>query len=517
MTEIDEEANSLLDSWKFVKDFLDQVKGRGDEGLSDKSREVIKSMNTDLEQFISNKKVNNPDTNKENMGSRQRKVEDDSMSDGSSDEQEETMTVRKDNKNVYKKTKKGFKLENNNECNTNSRKNKDTDDEITSLARVLERMDYRTVPELEKYSDNSGQDLIKYLDEFEDYCRQTFKGKTYLWIGELERHLTGRTAEAFKALRQFNDEYVVVKGKLVVWYKDETEVRKARSRQKFEQVTPKSGESIYIYSSRLENLYKTAYPRHDIQFSNTLLYKFKSTISKSVRDIINSQIMSAKLDDKKMTWATAQKCARVYDAEISMQKEESKDDEDKEIVINLSNEHTRKQSQPYNQNINVDKRHHNNNDQDNKYPVNYYQNSNNQNTIRPYQFPPRYINPAEQQRSQYQQRPRFNTPPPHSMSHRCQVCNRFGHSIEDCRTRLRSCFVCGDRNHFVRDCPNRNYNYYNPTQQQANEQKSGDQRYARAQSMSPRRQEGNKDRGRTSSQQRMRNGPAVQQVHSNLN
>ena len=101
-----------------------------------------------------------------------------------------------------------------------------------SMRKMLRNLDFCSVPQLETFNETSGQDLVKYLSKFEYYCQENFKGKRYLWVNELERHLSGRVLEALQSLHQFGDNYDEVKSKLLIWYKDEWEIRKAKARKK---------------------------------------------------------------------------------------------------------------------------------------------------------------------------------------------------------------------------------------------------------------------------------------------
>ena len=205
------------------------------------------------------------------------------------------------------------------------------------MIRLLKRLDTRGVPKLEVFDENSGQSLEKYLARFEDYCRGNFKGRRYLWIDELERHLTGRMLDNFRSLRNYDNNYSEVKRKMMSWYHEEEEVRRIRARGKFEKAKPKPGESMYIFSYRLENLYRLAFPNNDVRRSTTLIYRFKAAVNKPMRELLNSQIMSQKMHGKRMSWRLVQKCARVFEVDVNMQEERNSDgDRRKEVVINLS-------------------------------------------------------------------------------------------------------------------------------------------------------------------------------------
>ena len=50
--------------------------------------------------------------------------------------------------------------------------------------QILARLDNRKLPQQEKFDENSGEHFRLYLEKFESYCKQNFKGDTIFWIGE---------------------------------------------------------------------------------------------------------------------------------------------------------------------------------------------------------------------------------------------------------------------------------------------------------------------------------------------
>ena len=78
------------------------------------------------------------------------------------------------------------------------------------MAELLSKLDHRTAPELEPYREKSGQKLEVFLDQFEDYCKEHFKGNKYLWISELERKLNGKNAQRLSNL-DYNVSYTETK------------------------------------------------------------------------------------------------------------------------------------------------------------------------------------------------------------------------------------------------------------------------------------------------------------------
>lgn len=182
------------------------------------------------------------------------------------------------------------------------------------------------------------------MDKFDKYYKDNFKGERDFWIGELERHLSSKTLESFKSLRNLSDSYDDIKRKLLLaWYKDEKELSKGRMRQKFKNARPKQGESLFLFTNRLEGLFKLGYPKHDSNKSGTLISQFQMAVSRTIREMIKTQIMSLKMKDQNVQWKQIRKWARLMDLEIEKEKELNLGNDDdandtKEAVIHLGKE-----------------------------------------------------------------------------------------------------------------------------------------------------------------------------------
>ena len=74
-------------------------------------------------------------------------------------------------------------------------------------------------------------------------------------------------------------------------------------------------ESMLLYSNRLLTLFKLAFPKKSYKASDTLITKFRQTIPRDFKSIIDNQVYSYKLRDELITWEIIKKCARIYDAE----------------------------------------------------------------------------------------------------------------------------------------------------------------------------------------------------------
>lgn len=314
----DEEAEALEHNCSYFRDFIKDLKSRGDKGMSSQSKKIIKNMKKEMGEFLNSdeclpksevvaeklKFSSEPlgDTTKGAISktrSSRKSVEKDSSlsenSDGSSISSPSDVTGSEDSqkessddddlvadskakptpdKRKHKTKKHNKHNKQNKDCNNNKHTTSDED----KFALFLKRLDNRSIPKQEPFHDEAGQDLNRYLVRFEEYCTNTFKGNRYLWIVELERNLQGRVLEGFRSLRDYEDDYEDVKSKLLTWYTNNKELRRKKAKKRFQNARPKPKESMYLFSTRLEGLYKLAFPKHDITQSKTLLNQFKKVV-----------------------------------------------------------------------------------------------------------------------------------------------------------------------------------------------------------------------------------------------
>lgn len=489
----DEEA-VLKEHCKYFNKFIHQLKTRGTKGLSRDSLKAIKDMKLNMTSFLDDPEtlkeeapeiVTNTKTGAITKNSKKKTKQDrkevkqlSSESDiTEKDESEDNSSTCSPNGTISGNSNNSS--ESNSDSSSNKRKSKKkkktSRKKRDNLAEMLRKLDNRQVPKQEKFNEDDGQDLKKYLEKFDRYCIDNFKGDKDFWIGELERHLCGKTLENFKALKCYGDSYEVVKKKLISWYKDEKELRKNKYREKFKRAKPKSGETLFMFSNRLEGLFKLAYSKLNVETSNTLMAQFQASVSKRNRELIRTQIIAYKIKDKKMKWTALKKWARVVDVEREKEKQEGSTSSDietvkpKEIIINLSKIKKGKDSKSK-QIIDDD-------ETDTNNQINYSNQvvttTANQNEIRNQQ---KKFSQNVQKTNQYNYQPQKQTnqinpyqnnevkkffPNSYSQIKVCNICNRFGHIPKYCRLRLNTCFICGNENHFMRNCPK----YYKNTNQ----------------------------------------------------
>jgi hypothetical protein len=341
---------------------------------------------------------------------------------------------------------------------------------ITEFVEAMSRLDFRKV---EKFNDKYGSDLNKYLVRFENYCDNNFKGDRVWWIGELEKSLTGKMFEAFKVMRDRDDTYEAVKEKLLIWFKNSKDLRKKKDRDRFRNMQYNMGESLYLYSSRLEKQYKVAFPKHTVQTSKSLQDRFVTSLPKKIKEQVKSQIMGYKIGNKKVLWEIIQKWAQCFDVEKDKEKEDSsvvEVDSDEEIVINIGSNKQLGKVEELKPRVCVSERHVPgavgaeiaNGPNPNfgnvraqivpRYANNYYPVRPPMQFNFPQQAPRQFYN---RNRYSYAQDNRFPGPPPwfrQRFNVRCTYCERIGHIIEFCRSKYKLCYACGGTDHFYRDC-----------------------------------------------------------------
>jgi len=307
----EDEHQALLQGWEFVKNFLEQLKDRGDQGMSKESKDVVEEVDEHLRRYTS--KHIGKTTNSRGA--------------------EVTPTLKKETDHTEDESDSAS-----GSLRTTCEESGKSKEEV-KIGRKTRKDDYwKTLPPMECYDEMSGQGLEEYLVRFEEYCRESYRGGSFLWIAELEKMLSGRILEGMRSLRQPNEGYYDIKRKLLSWYSDEQEYRKKRAKLKFQKVQPKPNETMFIYSNRLESIFKMAYPKHKVHCSSTLITKFKESVPKKMTRMVNDQELNHKMKDQKLRWQTVQKCARLFDLDVTMSKKSSDDEisEPKEITINMN-------------------------------------------------------------------------------------------------------------------------------------------------------------------------------------
>lgn len=251
-TKDDEETISLKNTCTYFMEFLKKLNERGRIGLTTESKDVINEMKTNMSVFLSedkkkeemaaykskgaipkirNKKdkvvIKPEESSSESNSSMSSTSEFDAtnqsdLTDSSVSSEDHKIKRKVKRKRNNKKLQKQFCQSDEEEAGIDSRKKKGKNKAETDWSGFLKKLDTRQIPRLEPFSEETGQDLEKYLSRFENYCKENFRGQNYLWLGELERNLKGKTLEGFKLSRNYDDTYKEAKAKLLAWYRDNT-------------------------------------------------------------------------------------------------------------------------------------------------------------------------------------------------------------------------------------------------------------------------------------------------------
>ena len=279
-------------------------------------------------------------------------------------------------------------------------------------------------------------------------------------------------------MRDVNDTYLDVKEKLINWHKDMKDLRKKKNREVFDKAKYINGESYYLFSARLQRLYKNAYPKHKIETSSLLRDKFLKTVPKSIKSVISAQMVANKIKNKNITWSTIQKCTRFVDAQELEKSKVANDasddnssgsgsdnnnvlsnDKTKEIVINVGLQKIQKDAatQDYRSisdncerpRIFYARQNHDNYGYQNKN-INY----NNEAVYERNHGRRQYLQNQSQNRNSVSNRNNFVRPPKSLINRNivCNYCGRLGHKADKCRTRLNSCYICGIIGHYAYNC-----------------------------------------------------------------
>ena len=402
----DETLTELENRWENVKSFIDDLKNLRKQHMEPKLVHFLQEIDNYMEKYLEETEVVKPKrkvvTNEETM----KKCE--------SEPTEEEFDI---GDKVLEETVK----------------NKDAD----LMNVLLTKLDNRTVPCLEDFNDDGGMNLEQYIHKFESYCRENYKGGRDLWIGELEKRLSGKTLDGFRSVRQLSEGYETLRNKLLEWYDEEEEVRRKKAKKKFDNARMNNGESLTLYGNRLLTLFKRAFPGKRYEMSGTLIDKYRSTIPLSVKNLINSQILSYKLENRQITWTQIQKCARVCELESKEVYEDGEDDD--VVVINFSKDVRRKQrwcDDDYEERELDSYKPYRRNEEERKH---FGRNTN--------QFP--------------ENRERENVRAWRSTAvekETCTFCMKYGHTVKDCRNKDGSCYKCGTVGHFARQCRRGNGN-----------------------------------------------------------
>lgn len=291
-------------------------------------------------------------------------------------------------------------------------------DEFSKMLDAMSRMDTRPATSVEPFDEKAGINLRHYLEEFEVQCRLNFRSLPKFWIGELQTKLTGDALEAFRSVRTIDDTWESLKKKLVKWYETEKTGRKSKFKKEFMDVSLRKNESLYLLATRLEKVFKVAYPKKPASTSMTLIDRYMEIIPEETRGIFLSYVIQQRYKKSKPKWDKIKTLASYCTEDMTKRKPRPVTEE---VLINIGSDKTRNDT--------------------------FYEVSNDAKI----DSPPYVVQGQIQQPSGT---PLVPTPPSPLMrkNFQCSYCGRIGHLLVDCRIKNRTCFACGSTEHFIADC-----------------------------------------------------------------
>ena len=135
-------------------------------------------------------------------------------------------------------------------------------DNMRSIVRMLGR---NSCPKPEVYSLESGRSFSRFLQSFEAYCEGKYSSTHKdLWTSELGRLLEGEIKQVYEAWGGPEKKYRKMKSYLENWHSEAKERITSSRRSQYRNIKMLPGEGLRIFSTRLENLYRLAYPHRDL-------------------------------------------------------------------------------------------------------------------------------------------------------------------------------------------------------------------------------------------------------------
>lgn len=417
----DENIEALVHNCDGIVSFIETLNGQS-ENMSAEELSHIEKLKLSMRKFLDNDgKGNNRELEKENK---------DVYKTGARPKTKEKLWAIKSEDTERSSESSG------DESGADERTNKGKRDrKVKDLVEVLNNLDTRKVLRMSKFDEKGEENLEDYLEKFEYFCLNNYKGSEDYWIEELESQLAGRLLDGMKSLKCYTRTYKELKEKLIILYNDQREIRNQKNKKRFKNAQMKQNEQLYLFTTRLEGLYKTAYPKHSVNKSKTLFNKLKESLPSKSREALNTQIMTINLHGRKIdcNWNFIQNWARLADMENENENscDESEIKKSREITINLSSSKTKGQSVDGNKTDNTKSRWINQekNNDDCSVPV------------------CNVLSHQKQYRPQQRRFERINF-----RAQQCVVCYKYGHNERNCRRRLNQCYLCGSGDHFVRSC-----------------------------------------------------------------
>ena len=280
----------------------------------------------------------------------------------------------------------------------------------TEMRELADLLAGRSAPKPEPYSLDAGRSFNRFLDSFEAYCSSRYSRKQKsLWTPELGRFLKEEALQVYRACGGPDQSYKYMKRKLQDWYAS-VKVRVSSSRKSlYETARPLDGEGLRIFATRLEHLYRKAYPNKSLDGKDLKRRLVDALPKKVVNGLERDLALLRAANNRQNTW--------------------------NDVLVLLE-----AQDEAFRRGTNSSE-------------------TQNFHTAEPWagvQSIPRNMKVIAPVKGSNYERVEMRTASPSKSPRavrRCNWCKKPGHVYDNCRRRLNQCLRCGDTDHFVRNCP----------------------------------------------------------------
>ena len=335
--------------------------------------------------------------------------------------------------------RKPFKLDPESFERRKKNRKRSASDEDSVLLKALQNLGRKkeVIPPAVFNSDKADKanSFERFLSSYERYFHAKYDGTQREMSTHLERFLEGTVRAAYGAIGGSGMKYDKLKTKLLLWFQAQTIDRNDKVREKFSQLSMKSGETCAIYCLRVEQMALKAFKDSPREMEHQLKRKLRDTAPSSlIQQIDTAESIFSIAGEEGLTWKRIKKIAEQHDRK-KMKGELTNKMEDERVALFYNNPDTARRIE---------------------------------NPRKPWESdhlssPPRQqrVHWSEKRLSppsgncgeagQYSGRNQQRRGPIRDM--RCRQCGKNGHTERNCWGKQNRCFACGSREHWKLNCP----------------------------------------------------------------